>query len=84
MKTYVMTTGAVFALLVAVHVWRAVEEGAGILKDPFFVAVTVKTGPALHRASTTIRRDSSTSSTRPDPRPRSSSGAVSLRRIPRS
>ena len=41
MKAYVLTTGALFGLLVLVHVWRVVEEGIGVAKDPFYIAVTV-------------------------------------------
>lgn len=40
MKTYVMTTGTIFGLVVVAHVWRAVEEGAGVTRDPFFLAIT--------------------------------------------
>jgi hypothetical protein len=29
-----------FALLVVVHVWRAIEEGPHLATDPAFVAVT--------------------------------------------
>jgi len=41
MKAYVMTTGAIFGLIVVAHAWRAVEEGAQVAKDPWFVAFTV-------------------------------------------
>lgn len=34
MKTYVMTTGVVFGLLVVAHVWRIIEEGSHVAKDP--------------------------------------------------
>ncbi len=40
MRTYVMLTGAVFALLTLSHVLRFVEEGAQIASDPWFVIVT--------------------------------------------
>jgi len=40
MKAYVTTTGALFALLVLVHVWRAVAEGPYMLRDPFYILVT--------------------------------------------
>lgn len=36
-----MTTGAIFGLLVVVHAWRAVEEGAHVAKDPWFVGFTI-------------------------------------------
>ena len=41
MKTYVMTTGAMFGLLTLVHIWRAFEEGPHLSKDPWFVFFTV-------------------------------------------
>jgi len=48
MKAYVMTTGALFGLLVAAHIWRAIEEGPHLAKDPWFVLFTfVAAGLAL-------------------------------------
>ena len=41
MKAYVMTTGALFALLLLVHLWRFTIEGAALLLQPFFVVATV-------------------------------------------
>ena len=41
MKTYVTATGALFGLLVVLHIWRALEEGARVARDPWFVAFTV-------------------------------------------
>jgi hypothetical protein len=46
MKAYVTTTGVLFALLVAVHVWRAFAEGGSVFKNPIYVALTVA-GAAL-------------------------------------
>ena len=40
MKAYVATTGVMFALLVAVHVWRAVEEGSHLATNPAYVFIT--------------------------------------------
>jgi hypothetical protein len=36
-----MTTGAVFGLIVAAHIWRAVAEGPALAKDPFYILTTV-------------------------------------------
>ncbi len=36
-----MTTGAVFALLVVAHIWRMIEEGPHLLKDPWYVLITI-------------------------------------------
>jgi len=41
MKAYIMTTGAVFGLLVVAHIWRAIEEGPAVAKDPFYIAITI-------------------------------------------
>jgi hypothetical protein len=41
MKAYVMTTGAVFGLLVVAHIWRAIEEGPALAKDPFYIVITI-------------------------------------------
>jgi hypothetical protein len=40
MKAYVITTGAVFAPLVLLHLWRAFVEGLHLFSEPFFVAST--------------------------------------------
>lgn len=41
MRTYVMITGAVFALLVVAHLWRLVAESPALASDPGFVVITV-------------------------------------------
>ena len=33
MKAYVMTTGAIFGLLVVAHIWRVIAERPGLAKD---------------------------------------------------
>jgi hypothetical protein len=40
-KAYVITTGTVFVLIVAAHIWRAVVEGPALAKDPFFILSTM-------------------------------------------
>ena len=40
MKTYVVTTGAIFGLIVAAHVLRVVEEGRHLATEPSFVLLT--------------------------------------------
>ena len=37
MKAYVVTTGTLFALIVAAHIWRAFEEGPEIAKSPVYI-----------------------------------------------
>jgi hypothetical protein len=44
MKAYVMITAAVFALLVLAHVWRAIEEGSRVARDPWFIGSTIVAG----------------------------------------
>jgi hypothetical protein len=41
MRAYVRTTGVLFGLLVLVHVWRFVEEGAHVARDPWFLSFTL-------------------------------------------
>ena len=36
MRAYVITTGVVFAIFIAVHVLRAIQEGPQLLKEPPF------------------------------------------------
>ena len=44
MRTYVMTTGAIFALLVVAHVWRLIAESASLATDPFYILITLAAG----------------------------------------
>jgi hypothetical protein len=41
MNAYVTTTGVVFALVVVLHIWRAVEDGTSVARNPIFVASTI-------------------------------------------
>ena len=41
MRAYMMTTGVLFGLIAAAHVWRVLEEGRGLAGDPFFILLTV-------------------------------------------
>lgn len=41
MKAYLITTGTVFGLVVVAHIWRAVEEGPALAKNPFYIVLTV-------------------------------------------
>jgi hypothetical protein len=40
MKTYVLTTGAVFGLLTVAHIWRAIAEGPRLATDPSYILIT--------------------------------------------
>jgi hypothetical protein len=57
-KTYVMTTGTVFGLLALVHAWRAIQEGGGIGKDPWFLVITAAAAGLSVWAFTVLRRSS--------------------------
>ncbi len=41
MRSYVLTTGTVFLLLTAAHIWRIAEEGTGLAREPWFMAITL-------------------------------------------
>jgi hypothetical protein len=41
MRAYVITTGAVFGLLTLMHVWRVIAEGVYLLKDPWWILITL-------------------------------------------
>ena len=41
MKAYVMTTGVLFGLLTVVHVWRLIEEGPHLAREPWFALFTI-------------------------------------------
>jgi hypothetical protein len=43
MRAYVMTTGAVFALITFAHVLRIVAEGLHLLTEPLWVLLTAAT-----------------------------------------
>jgi len=44
MKAYVITTGAVFALLTLAHLLRIIVEWPHLAKDPLFLLITVAAG----------------------------------------
>jgi hypothetical protein len=41
MRAYVITTGVLFGLVTAAHLWRAFEEGPRLATDPWFVLLTL-------------------------------------------
>jgi hypothetical protein len=41
MKAYVITTGIIFALIVAAHIWRAIAEGFSLARSPVFYITTL-------------------------------------------
>ena len=43
MKAYIATTGVVFGLITAAHIWRVAEEGRHLATEPSFVLLTATT-----------------------------------------
>ena len=41
MKAYLITTGIVFSLIAAIHIWRLFAEGARMASEPLFVLLTL-------------------------------------------
>ncbi len=41
MKAYLITTGSVFGLLTLVHVWRIIEEGPQLVRNPWWMLITI-------------------------------------------
>jgi hypothetical protein len=44
MKAYVLTTGAIFGLIVVAHIWRIAVEGSALAKDPIYMLLTLASG----------------------------------------
>jgi hypothetical protein len=40
MRAYLATTGAVFGVIALAHLWRIVEEGPRLARDPWFLLLT--------------------------------------------
>jgi uncharacterized membrane protein len=56
MKAYVITTGVIFGLLTVAHIWRVIEEGSRLAKDPWYVLLTVLTAVLCLWALLLLRR----------------------------
>ena len=41
MKSYIITTGTVFGLITAAHIWRIVAEWPRFAKDPGYILLTL-------------------------------------------
>jgi uncharacterized membrane protein len=41
MRTYALVTGAIFALLVVVHIWRMMVESHDLASEPWYILITV-------------------------------------------
>jgi hypothetical protein len=56
MKAYVVTTAIVFALLTVAHIWRGIEEGPQLAKQPWFILVTIASAALCVWALSLLRR----------------------------
>lgn len=56
MRAYVTTTGVVFALLFAMHIWRVIVEGTQLAKDPFWILITIAAAALSIWALLVLRR----------------------------
>ena len=41
MKPYLATTGTIFTLIAAAHIWRMIGESTALARDPWFLLLTV-------------------------------------------
>ena len=41
MKAYLVTTGSLFGVLTVLHVWRIIEEGPQLARNPWWILITI-------------------------------------------
>jgi hypothetical protein len=41
MKAYLITTGSLFGVLTVLHVWRIIEEGPQLARNPWWILITL-------------------------------------------
>ena len=58
MKAYLITTGTVFALIIACHIWRISAEGLQLARDPVFILLTLVFAGLCLWAGWLLRRSS--------------------------
>jgi len=56
MKAYLITTGTVFGLITAAHIWRIFAEGSHLATDPVFLLLTVLAAGLSFWAWSLLRR----------------------------
>jgi len=56
MRAYTITTGIIFGLLVAAHVWRMIAENPGLAADPLYIAITLVAAALSVWAAVVLRR----------------------------
>ena len=58
MKAYLITTGALFGLLTVAHIVRVIMENPGLVRDPFYVLITLLTAVLCGWAFYLVRKSS--------------------------
>jgi hypothetical protein len=56
MRSYVITTGVLFALLVVAHIWRIFGENPRLASDPWYLAITAACAALAVWAWVVLRR----------------------------
>ena len=56
MKAYLITTGTVFGLITAAHIWRIFAEGSHLATDPVFLLLTLLAAGLSFWAWSLLRR----------------------------
>ena len=41
MKAYLVATGSLFGVLTVLHVWRIIEEGPQLARNPWWILITI-------------------------------------------
>jgi hypothetical protein len=60
MRAYLWTTGLIFALIVAAHLWRVVAESRDLARDPAFLLLTLLAALLVVWAGILLRRTAGT------------------------
>lgn len=55
MRAYVITSGTIFALIVAAHILRAIAEWSHVMHEPFFILMTISAAALSAWAFSVVR-----------------------------
>jgi hypothetical protein len=58
MKAYLWITGVIFGSITVAHVWRVISESRSLVKDPFFVILTLLSAGLCVWAARLVRSSS--------------------------
>jgi hypothetical protein len=56
MKAYIITSGVIFGLVVLAHLARIAAEGGGLVRDPWYVLLTIAAAALCVWAFAVLRR----------------------------